>query len=104
LIRLAIAARTCSIVYEIALEILDLFVGEDDLGEFADPGVDPIHDLSGPDLLFEHFAAGFDAGERVGRQLDFLALPGDPDERFDGQGFTVEGYGHGTTPQGAILQ
>ena len=85
--RPAIAARTYSIgrgladpgrvvVDEVALELLDLLVGQDDLGELADPGVDAVHDLVGGDLLLEHRAAGADPLERLRGELHRLAVRG----------------------------
>ena len=45
------------VVDQVALELLDLLVGQRDLGELADAGVDPVHDLVGRELVVEHRAA-----------------------------------------------
>ena len=48
------------VVDQILLEVLDLLIIEDDLGEFTDSRVDTVHDLTRLDLFFEHGAAFFD--------------------------------------------
>ena len=42
------------VVDEVPLELLNLLVGEDHLGELPDAGVDAVHDLPGVDLLLQH--------------------------------------------------
>ncbi len=86
------------VVDEVALEVLDLLVGQDDLGELPDPRVDAVHDLVGVDLLLEHRAAGADPLEGLRGELHLLAVPGDADEVRDRQRRAVQDDGHSTTP------
>jgi hypothetical protein len=73
------------VVYEIALEVSNLLVREDDLRELADAGVDPIHDLASLDALVEKGATVGNPIARVGVQLDGFAVPGDRNDVFDGE-------------------
>ena len=90
--RVADAGRV--VVDEVALEVLDLLVGQDDLGELPDPRVDAVHDLVGVDLLLEDRAAGADPLERLRRELDLLSVAGDADEVRDRQRRAVQDDGH----------
>src|SRR5581483_3298448 len=86
------------VVDQVPLEPLDLLVGEDDLGELADPRVGPVHDLAGRQLLLEHRPADPYALERRRVDLDLLARAGDAHERLDRQRRAVQDDGHGTPP------
>ena len=86
--RIADAGRV--VVDEVALELLDLLVGQGDLRELADAGVDAVHDLVGGDLLLEHRAAGGDPGECARRELDRCTGAGDTDEALEGQRRAIE--------------
>ncbi len=90
------------VVDEVALELLDLLVGQHDLRELADPGVDAVHHLVGGDLLLEHRTAGGDPGERVRGELDRGAGAGDADESFEGQGRAVEDDGLRRRPRSRL--
>jgi hypothetical protein len=83
------------VVDEVALELFDLLVGKHHLGELADPGVDPVHDLVGDDLLLEHRATSRDALARVGRKLDLVAVARNPHHVLDLQMLSVEPHRHG---------
>jgi hypothetical protein len=90
------------VVDEVALELLDLLVVEDDLRELADPGVDAVHDLVGGDLLLEHPAALGDALDGVGRELHLLAVPRNVHHVFDGEILSLQGHRHGVVlPDGS---
>ncbi len=72
-------------VDEIALVFLDLVLGQDDIGQLADAGVDPVHDLVLLDLILEQGPALFDAF--LGRRIDGdgQAVAGHFDDGLDGQ-------------------
>ena len=87
------------VVDEIALEILDLLVRQDDFGEFADAGVDAVHDLAGLDLVFDHRPALLDLIQGFGRDFDAVSAAGDADERIGRQRFSVKNDGHDEPPE-----
>ena len=49
------------------------------------PGVDPVHDLAGLDLLLQQGAAALDALQGRGGQFHLLAVAGDAHQLLDGQ-------------------
>ena len=77
-----------------SLEFLDLVVVEGDFGELSDAGVDPIHDLPGRDLLFQHGAAPFDPFHRIGSEMHLLIVTGDLQDLLDGQTGSRDGKAH----------
>ena len=84
-------------IREKSLELLDLLVIQDDLAEFADPGVDPVHDLPGRELLLQHGAATLDALQRRRGQYDLFAIPRDAHHLCDGQAGAVQNDRHRLT-------
>ena len=82
------------VVDQVALELLDLLVGQHHLGELPDAGVDPIHDLVGRDLLVQHGPAGPDPVQRLRRQCHLLALAGDADDLIDSELGTTQDGSH----------
>jgi len=82
------------VVDQVALELLDLIVGQDHLRELADPSVDTVHDLMSFDLLLEHTAADVDTLDGLGMELYFFTIPGDAHQLFDGQSGPIQNDCH----------
>jgi len=83
------------VVDEVALEPLDLLVGQDDLGELADARVRPVHGLARRELCLAHRPAGTDALERGRVELDGLASPRDLDHPLDRERGPIQDDRHG---------
>ena len=73
------------IVYQVFLEFLDLLVVEHHLREFADAGVNPVHDLMRKDFPLQHGTAFMNAFNRLRIKFYFFILPGNPDHILDGK-------------------
>jgi hypothetical protein len=71
------------VVNQVALEIADLLVREDNLRKLADAGVDPIHDLASLDSTVEKGTTTRYSVARVGMQIDVFAVPGDRNDIFN---------------------
>jgi len=84
------------VVDQVALEVADLVVVEDDLAELADAGVDAVHDLARLDLALDEGAAGLDALQGLGRQRNGLAVARDAGQVLDGQVAAVQHDRHGS--------
>jgi len=82
-------------VDEVALILLDLLLGQDDVGQLADPGVDPVHDLLLLDLVLEQGPAFLDPLPGFGIERDGGVLAGDLDDLLDGQTGAGQRNGHG---------
>jgi len=92
------------VVDEVPLEVLDLVVVQDHLGELTDAGVHAVHDLVGHDLLFQHGAALDDALHRLGVDGDLGAVPGHVDQLFDGEAVSVQNdISHGDSSAGPLM-
>ena len=62
------------VVDEVSLELAGLFLGQYDLRELANAGVDSVHDLTGCHLLVEHTATDANPLEGVRRELHRLPM------------------------------
>lgn len=71
-------------VDHVTLEGFELIVGEADLSELADTGVQAVDDLAGVHLSFEPEAASLDALESRRREGDGFAVKGDRLKLFEG--------------------
>jgi hypothetical protein len=76
------------VVNQISLEVPNLFVRKHDLREFADAGVDPVHDLSSLEALIEKGSAAVYSLAGVGMEFDGFAVPCDRNDVFDCEVFT----------------
>jgi hypothetical protein len=86
------------VVDEVALELLDLLVGQHQLGELADPRVRAVHDFARLELAVQHLAAGLDPLQCSRVEQDLLAVAGDPDDVLDLQVGSVDADWHVTSP------
>jgi hypothetical protein len=73
------------VVNQVALELLDLLIGQDYFRKLADAGIGAIHNFVSLDFFFQHGTAGFDPLKGRWRQLDWFAKASDLDQFFNGQ-------------------
>jgi len=60
----------------------------------ADAGIDPVHDLPGFDLAFEHGSAALNRPGRVTGQFHTLTVSGHGDDVFDRQTVSIQRHRH----------
>ena len=64
------------VVDQVFLELAHLLVGQHHLGEFADAGVDAVHDLTRFDALLDESAAFLDSFHGIGMEFDLIQAVG----------------------------